>query len=170
VDQVTGTQQPAKGPFVIRYLEELIVGALFVVMTVSATLQVFFRYILNSGIPWAEELSRFSFIWITFLGASMVLKYDGHISVDTIVRVFPASVRRTAAVVVYVASMCLLGLLVWYGTKLSISAWDTPTSILGWPWGLIYSAVPLGSALAIIRLTVRTWPTLWVHPSGAGGK
>ena len=42
--------------------------ALFAVIIVCVSLQVFFRYVLNDPLTWSEELARFSFMWMVFLG------------------------------------------------------------------------------------------------------
>lgn len=43
---------------------------------------VLLRQLFNSGITWAEELSRFLFVWLVFLGAIVALKKNQHIVVD----------------------------------------------------------------------------------------
>jgi TRAP-type C4-dicarboxylate transport system permease small subunit len=61
---------------------ELIVATLLAVMTVVIVLQVFFRYVLNSPLTWAEELARLSMIWLAFLGASVALWRRRHIKIE----------------------------------------------------------------------------------------
>ncbi len=61
---------------------ELIVAFLLALMTVLIVLQVFFRYVLNSPLTWAEELARLSMIWLAFLGASVALWRRRHIKIE----------------------------------------------------------------------------------------
>lgn len=46
---------------------------------------VFLRYAMNSGITLSEELSRWAFVWLTFLGAIVALKEHGHLGTDMLV-------------------------------------------------------------------------------------
>ena len=46
---------------------------------------VFLRYAMNSGITLSEELSRWAFVWMTFLGSIVALKEHGHLGTDMLV-------------------------------------------------------------------------------------
>ena len=56
--------------------------ALMVVMVFG---NVFLRYAMNSGITLSEELSRWAFVWMTFLGAIVALREHGHLGTDMLV-------------------------------------------------------------------------------------
>ncbi|MBD1382420.1 TRAP transporter small permease [Metabacillus arenae] len=55
---------------------------------------VILRYVFNSGITWSEEVSRFLFILLSFLGAIIALKNNEHLSVDTVLRRLPSMIRK----------------------------------------------------------------------------
>jgi hypothetical protein len=67
-----------------------LVEFLLVVMLSAMVIMVFgnvvLRYGFNDSIISSEELSRFLFIWITFLGAIVTLRENAHLGVDTVVR------------------------------------------------------------------------------------
>ena len=67
-----------------RLLEWLIVFALGV-MVVLVFSNVVLRYVFNSGITLSEELSRWAFVWMTFLGAIVAVKEGGHLGTDILV-------------------------------------------------------------------------------------
>lgn len=67
----------------------LVVVLLMAVMTASVVLGVFYRYVLESALPWPEEFARFAMIWVTMLGAGIVLRYTGHIAVTFLVEWLP---------------------------------------------------------------------------------
>ena len=69
-------------------------AALFVVMLLSAVLQVFCRYVLNYPLLWPEELTRFSMVWLTFIGASLGVKKGSHVSFTLIVGRFSGRLQR----------------------------------------------------------------------------
>jgi TRAP-type transport system small permease protein len=55
---------------------------------------VVLRYGFNSGLDFSEELSRFFFIWITFLGAIIAMREKAHLGLDTLIRVLPSAGKR----------------------------------------------------------------------------
>ncbi len=67
-----------------RVLEAAIAFCL-ALMVVLVFGNVFVRYAMNSGITLSEELSRWAFVWMTFLGAIVALKEHGHLGTDMLV-------------------------------------------------------------------------------------
>nr|WP_278434456.1 TRAP transporter small permease [Brucella anthropi] len=57
---------------------------------------VVLRYGFNSGILVSEELSRFLFIWMTFIGAVVVLREQGHLGMDTVIKMLPLNGAKVA--------------------------------------------------------------------------
>jgi TRAP-type C4-dicarboxylate transport system permease small subunit len=50
---------------------------------------VVMRYAFNSGIQISEEMSRYAFIWLTYLGAMVAMREGGHLGVDTLIKHLP---------------------------------------------------------------------------------
>lgn len=71
-----------------KALEFLVVAAL-VAMVVMVFGNVVLRYGFNSGIQMSEEMSRYCFIWLTFIGAMIAMREKGHLGVDTLVKHLP---------------------------------------------------------------------------------
>src|ERR1043165_5921253 len=55
------------------------------IMVVLVFGNVVLRYAFNSGIAVSEEISRWLFVWLTFLGAIVALKEHGHLGTDFLV-------------------------------------------------------------------------------------
>lgn len=55
-------------------------------MSIMVFGNVVLRHFFNSGVNIAEELSRFMFIWLTFLGAVVAMREGGHLGVDILTR------------------------------------------------------------------------------------
>jgi TRAP-type C4-dicarboxylate transport system permease small subunit len=45
---------------------------------------VVLRYTTGDSIVWAEEVARHMMIWVTFLGAGLVLRFGGHVAIDNL--------------------------------------------------------------------------------------
>jgi len=69
--------------------------ALMVLMVFS---NVVMRYAFNSGIAISEELSRWLFLWLIFLGASVAVHEQCHMGSDMVMDLLPPKVQRVAMV------------------------------------------------------------------------
>ncbi|RUT35097.1 TRAP transporter small permease [Arsenicitalea aurantiaca] len=67
---------------------EVILVLLLASMAVMVFANVVMRYGFNSGLAISEEMSRFFFVWLTFIGAVVTFKENGHLGVETLVRMF----------------------------------------------------------------------------------
>ena len=70
-------------------LAEALLVLLLTLMVVMVFGNVVLRYGFNTGLDFSEELSRFFFIWITFLGAIIAMRENAHLGLDTLVRLLP---------------------------------------------------------------------------------
>ncbi|MEJ6023817.1 TRAP transporter small permease [Ramlibacter sp. PS4R-6] len=81
---------------------------LMVVCLVLMVLMVFgnvvLRYGFNSGITVSEELSRWLFVWMTFLGAVVAIRSHAHLGTDTLIARLPRAGKKAC----YVASHVLM--------------------------------------------------------------
>jgi TRAP-type C4-dicarboxylate transport system permease small subunit len=138
----------------------LAVIALIAAMALTVFTNVTLRIASDHSILWIEEASRYAMIWLTFIGAGLVLRYGGHIGIDTLQERWP---RHAVAV-----RALLLGLLlaffvfmVWIGTRYALLTWQQTTPVMEIPIGAVYLAMPIGFALLIIHLLLMAGP--WVR-------
>lgn len=97
-----------------KLLELLVVVAL-VAMVIMVFGNVVLRYAFNSGILVSEELSRYCFIWLTYIGAMIAMRERGHLGVDTLVRRLPRAGKK-ACLFVSEALMLAVNVLFFIGT------------------------------------------------------
>jgi TRAP-type transport system small permease protein len=64
---------------------EAVMAALLLGMVMMVAGNVVLRYCFNSGIVVSEELSRFFFVWLTFLGAIVAVRDGTHLGMDNVV-------------------------------------------------------------------------------------
>jgi TRAP-type C4-dicarboxylate transport system permease small subunit len=74
-------------------------------MTIIVLAQVFFRFVLNNALTWAEEISRYLMIWICFLGSGIACKYGEHIGVNFILERFPKKIQTFIS---FLTNICIL--------------------------------------------------------------
>src|SRR5512140_215785 len=75
------------------------IAACLVVMVVLVFGNVVLRYAFNSGITVSEELSRWLFVWLTFVGAIVAMKDHAHLGMDSIVARLPAWGKKASFIV-----------------------------------------------------------------------
>ena len=136
--------------YTARYFEEIVAGIFMVLMSITTFSNVVARYIFNSPIQWAEEFSRYAFIWLVFMGAVICTKVKRHIIIDTLVVFMPARVKAAFQLVVDVLVIGLMLVMVYYGWVLIGSA-TQPTSTLKVPQYVVYLCVPLSALLILVR-------------------
>jgi TRAP-type C4-dicarboxylate transport system permease small subunit len=81
---------------------------LFTIIIVCVSLQVFYRYVLNDPLTWSEELARFSFMWMVFLGLGLAERDDQHIAVDFFVGKMPSGAQKVARIAVDIFCIVVL--------------------------------------------------------------
>ncbi|WP_341524147.1 TRAP transporter small permease [Pseudomonas sp. G.S.17] len=83
-------------------LLKLLIVLCMVAMIVLVFGNVVLRYAFNSGISVSEELSRWFFVWMIFLGALVALKERAHMGLDSLVRRLPPGGKRICLVIGHV--------------------------------------------------------------------
>jgi TRAP-type C4-dicarboxylate transport system permease small subunit len=136
--------------FPLVYFEELVAGLLFVLMSLATLANIIARYFFNRPIEWAEEFSRYAFIWVVFLGAAYCSKAYRHIVIDGLVLSLPGRIRAYLQVAVDLLIMVLMGTLVYYGWALTVFT-TQPTSTLYVPMSVVYVVVPMSALVILVR-------------------
>lgn len=96
---------------VLDGVQRALMAAIVVILSISALLllwQVIDRLAFGRGQNWIEEYARLSLIWLTFLGAAVLIREGKHLTVEYFVEKFPKAVRT---VVAYGVDILLVGLL-----------------------------------------------------------
>ncbi len=114
---------------------------------------VVLRYLFDSGIAASEELSRFLFVWLVFLGAVAVARRGGHLGFDLVARALPPAGRRACriasdALVVLCCGVLFAG--AWSQTLLNLGNAAPVSGVpLGWSYAAaVAAAAGLGLAAA----------------------
>ena len=101
----------------ITRLLEIMMVVCMVVMFVMVFGNVMLRLFLNTGIDLSEEIPRFAFVWMTFLGAVVGMRRRAHLGVDILVQILPVLGRRICWGISQAVMLVCCGYIV-YGTWL----------------------------------------------------
>jgi TRAP-type transport system small permease protein len=114
-----------------KFLELLLV-LLMAVMVVMVFGNVVLRYVFNSGITVSEELSRWAFVWMIFLGAIIAIKEGAHLGTDMLV----GRLGRTGKMVCLAIAETAMIYCAWLVFSGSLShvrlGWDVEAPVSGW--------------------------------------
>jgi C4-dicarboxylate transporter DctQ subunit len=172
---------------IIDEIEETSIAACLGLMTLITFANVVARYLFNSNILWALELTVFLFAWLVLMGASYAVKKNVHIGVDVVINMASPGIRKLLAILS--VSACLA-----FSIMLLIGSWDywypfvtkrafletedipMPEALMflaDWlnegeryekiPRFIPYLALPLGMALLTFRFLQLGWKILIGH-------
>jgi C4-dicarboxylate transporter DctQ subunit len=139
---------------VVNTLEEGIIALLFAAMTIVTFAQVVARYVFNSGMVWALELTTYLFAWLVLFGMSYGVKVSAHLGVDAFVRLFGPGPRRIFGLLAVAAGLI-------YGAILLVGSWEYVGKLykigiesedLPIPQWVPMAILPIGVGLLMLRL------------------
>lgn len=149
----------------LRILDKILDGIALIILAVLVLvvgLQIFARYVLNHSLFWSEELARYLFIYLVFLGAAIMLRKNRHIQVSFFTKSLAPSLQKIVAIFVDVILLAFTGTVLWQSMRLSIMVWTVPTAALLIPWTFVY----LGILVSIAAMLLVMLGRLWGHITG----
>jgi TRAP-type C4-dicarboxylate transport system permease small subunit len=128
---------------------------LMVVMTVVMFSQVLLRVCFGKAFTWAEELLRFMFVWMVFLGLPTGVYYNDLTRFDLLQTKLKGIAGKLLETGIYLLINAILFILVWGSFTLIERQFRQQATTLPIPMGVIYLVLPAGSIIAIIFVIVR---------------
>ena len=130
-----------------------IIGLLLAFMVVIVFSNVIARYFLNSSLAWSEEVSRFMFIWLAFLGAVLAYVKNEHLGLDILTMILPDKASRAVLVLANLLVIAAIGIILYGGWTMTTftfsSGWTSPA--LAIPYGFVYIIVPFSGLLLLLQ-------------------
>lgn len=142
--------------------------AISIVMIFVTLAQVIFRYVIAAPLPWSEELARYCFVWIVFLGGAVGLSRGIHLGVDLLVNAMPAPARRAmdaltnTLIAIFAATVIYASLPV-----LSMNMFQRSPAI-GVQMTYIYIAIPISMGLIFLICSERVFRHLFLRRMSGG--
>lgn len=124
-------------------------------MSLLVIVNVGLRFFFSSSIVVSEELSRFLFVWIVFIGSIIAMKEDSHIYVDFIRRKFPRPVQFVLELLVNLAMLYCCYFLFMGSFELTLYNMVDKSPVAGIPMGYVYASGAVGSGGMAIVIIIR---------------
>ena len=157
----------------LRYAEIGIAAMLFSAALVVLTLNVIFRRIpWLPTLDWAEEFMRYCSIWITFLGMALCAEKDLHVGVDIVYQVSPTKVRKVLKIICMLAAVIFCAIFTYACFNYVMMAMQNMqrSPVMQVPLWIIYSALPLGSAITTLQYALKLVESIRVRPEALADK
>ena len=133
----------------MRWLEPVLVAILAVLVAVVLG-NVIGRYVFSFALTWADEMARFLFVWLTFLGATVGVARGAHIGMDIVVQALPPRAARALQALALVLMIVFLAVWGWYSVELVQRSMTFRTPAMGMPRGYIYAIAPISAVLMLM--------------------
>lgn len=127
---------------------------LFAALTLCLFWSVVIRYfaIFGGSLPWVEEFARFTFIWMSFLGAIVALDRGQHIAIDLLAKALPRALQAALAHAVDAVIVVFLVVYTVKGAELVQLTRDQLSPQLSIPMSAIHLAIPLSGAVMLLQV------------------
>ncbi|GGD15649.1 C4-dicarboxylate ABC transporter [Pontibacillus chungwhensis BH030062] len=134
-------------------LEEALLVVFSSVMVSVIFLQVVMRLAGNS-LSWSEELGRYCFIWLVYIGISYGVKKQRHLKVDVMLLVLKDKGKLILSILSNLLFLVFAIIVMKYGSAIAMKllSFGQQSPALHIPMGLVYLSAPIGMGLAAIRL------------------
>ena len=138
---------------ILDRLEEWIISLMLLAMTGLTFVQVVMRYVFNSGMTWALELTTVFFAIMIFVGVSYGVRVGSHIGVDALVKLMPPAKRKVVSILAVVLSLVYVGFVLTGSMEYVLKMKDVGIELEDMPierWQVL-AVMPLGMALTGYR-------------------
>lgn len=136
-----------------EHFEEYLLVIFLVMIACVMMLQIIMRYVFKASLSWAEEFTRYCFVWSVFLSISFSIKKGSMLKIDAVTSLMPKIVQKILSIVVEIIVLIFLGVLLFNAQdvikSLIKSGQTSPAMEL--PMYYVYSASIVGFALGVIR-------------------
>jgi len=145
---------------------EWFAGTLFLALFLLNILRIFLRYFLGVAWLWEPDFSRLLFIWIVFIGATVLYVGKGHLMVDFFLNRMKSKTRERMHFIIDLVTTLFLFVLVLKGIEVTRVRMRIPFDTWDLPTGYAYLAVPICGAIMIIATLVRMAEYLFERREG----
>lgn len=135
----------------IVHLLSIILGVIFVFMTILVIYQVVSRYVFNSPSTFTEDLLGYSFVWLTLLGTTILFSKKEHMNIDFIVEKLSKRVRAFIDILIdLLVIVVAIGIFIYGGLKVIEIGGLQMSPTLNIPLSYVYVILPITGILLII--------------------
>ena len=135
----------------IANLDLIIASICMAFLIVITFINAILRYFFDAPLAWIDEMQMWMTIWAACYGASALFRNGGHIAIDMIVEKFTPGLQNVCRWFVFAVVCGVLSYLCYTSAQFVLQLYQIGrvTSVMSYPQALIYSSVPIGSAMML---------------------
>lgn len=131
---------------IIFYFLSLLLG----IMVLFGSMQVFWRYVLQSSLSWSEELMRYINIWTIFLGICLGVPRGLHTAIDAIYNVVNDKAKKVLKMIVLIISIIFSLSLLIIGARFAFANASQVSPTVRIPMVYVFGCIPIGGLLTLL--------------------
>lgn len=138
---------------------KILVGAIMTGATFLLFFNVVLRYVFDSGIIWAEEMTRYTLLWTVFVGTGVVAREGTHVSMEAFFNLWPEKLQRIGWLLINLFCIATIVAILYFGigiVRMVIETGQTSEAAFVPMW-IIYGAFPVGGILMILGYIETAW-------------
>lgn len=129
----------------------LLLVVITAVMTGSLVIMIFGRNFFNTSFASLEEISRYTFVWLTFIGAAIAFKRKEHMGMDFIVSKLRGKAAKYVEALQDIFALILFALFIYYGSELAVLNMNVVSLQSGIPMGYVYFIIPISGFIMAVH-------------------
>lgn len=133
-------------------------GLVLLVSTGLVFAEILSRLVFGKSLVWVIEISEYSLLYMTFLGAPYLLEKHRHVAIDLVIEALPRLPRRVLTAVMCALAALACGYCAWVGVLVTLDQWEfgmRETTLMRPPSYLITVVFPLGMLLLAIQFVAQ---------------
>jgi TRAP-type C4-dicarboxylate transport system permease small subunit len=127
------------------------------IIVIFSIIQVIFRYVIGASLPWTEELCRYAFIWLVFIGMVIAIRRGEHATIQLFISNFSDDCKEVLYIVTWLLVLVFAIVTGIYGFKMVQLAAIQRSSALGIRMSLVYLALPIGCLMTLVEIPVQIY-------------
>ena len=139
----------------LEKVEKAILAITVAIMIIIITYQVIMRYVFANANSWSEELARYMFIWLVWIGAAYATKLRKNIIIDVVASKFKGNVKLISEIINFVLFVVLMLFMLWTTSTVMMQVYESNSMGTGThlPMWIVWLSLPLSMALNLLRYT-----------------
>lgn len=113
--------------------------------------QVVCRYLLNDSLTWSEEMCRYLFVWMVFLGAGIGILHRRHVMIDIVPNLIPQKGKKYYNAAIDILIIVFTCYLIWHGYDFMLRGMRQNSPAMQIPMGYVFSGVVVGGVVMFIN-------------------
>lgn len=135
------------------HLEEYLLVVLMTLEVIIVFWQVLARFLLKVPSAWSEEIARYMFIWLVWVGAAYATKENKNVKIDLLSSKFTGTTKKVADILIAVMFLGLMLFMFYTSGKVMMTVYESRSVATGshMPMWIAWLSLPLSMFLMMFR-------------------